>query len=101
MPSKAGESGRPVARASLDLALGSCFWALGVDGFCELTFLAKADAELAESGGMSESRKGLAATIGAGEDATDMGLPDAHDAVLGSADDSASLVVRNSERFGG
>jgi len=73
---------------------------LGVDGFCELAFLARAEAELAESGGMSDSRKGLPTTIEAGVVAADIGLPDAHEAVLGSAEDSASAVAKKSVRFG-
>ncbi len=102
VPKSAGDSARPVASESLvfDGVDEACLCTLGVEGFCELTFLASADAELAERGGMSESRNGLPTTMEAGEGAADMGLPDAHEAVLGNADDSASALPRKSERLG-
>ena len=99
VPRVAGDSGRPLARASLVLETDGCFCVLGVAGFCELALRARADAELAESGGMSESRNGLPTMMEAGEGAADMGLPDAHDAVLGKADDSASEEGKKSVRL--
>jgi hypothetical protein len=101
VPSTVGDSGRPLARASLFFEVKDCFWAFGVDGFCELVFLARADAELADNGGMSESRKGLPTMTNAGEGAADIGFPDAQEAVFGSADDSASALLKKSDRFGG
>lgn len=91
-PGGAGDSGRPVgvpSRALIVGVAGVVLDGLGVDDLAGVDLRARAEAELTDSGGMSDSRKGLPATSGADEEPPAAGFPDAQEAVLGSAEPSS------------